>query len=344
MIDLRSDTVTKPSHEMMQAIIAADFGDDHYGENKTTNALEAYCATFFKKEKSLFFSSGTMANLAAVLASVEPGNELIMDASYHMNFFESSQLARFAGVAINLTQSPHGIMSVEELDAAVNSRCRSFEGNKPALLCLENTINSHAGKIFPLPNLKTLRAYTSENNMRIHLDGARLFNACAVTNINPADYASHADSLMISFTKGFGAPYGAILVGDAPFILKAKKLKKNLGGGLHQSGAMAAAAFYALKMNLNYFQQDNAKAKQLESLIIEIKEKVNFLPVETNILMIDLKRIEMLSSEFCKLAQGHGLGLYPWDKYRVRAVTHMDISNSMIIEAANIIKKLVFEI
>lgn len=335
LIDLRSDTVTKPTSAMLNAIMHSSSGDHGYYEDEITLELENFCAVLFKKQAALFMPSGTMSNQIAIRCWTQPGDEIILDQSYHINYFEAGPTTDLGKVYLNLTSSKDGIMRPKHIKQALNNKSRSEISNEAKLICLENTINTFGGKIYPIYELKKIFEFSNQHNLFIHLDGARLLNACAASGILPSEYSQYVDSLTICFSKGLGAPYGSILMGSHEFIRKAKKYCKWYGGGLHQSGYMAAAALYAITHNQNQLQHDNENAKLLAKLLSK-NDYYSVYPknVETNIVMLHLNKLGLTSDYFLNIVKNYNILLYPWSKYTVRAVTHLGISKENIHETA----------
>jgi len=342
---LRSDTVTKPSRGMREAMYRAEVGDNFYREDKTTQELEEYCAWYFNKEAAAFLLTGTMANQVALRTYIQPGNEVILDSSYHINYYEYSATASLCGAALNLLNTPDGIINESELYQAINGRHRSNLTGIPALLCLENSINYHSGKIFPIDVFAQVTSLSKKYKIPVYLDGARLLNACATLNKEPKEYSDYADSLMISFSKGLGAPAGAVLLGSQGFIEEARKYQKWYGGGMHQSGILAAAALYAIKKNVEKLNEDNKKAIYFANLLSsDARIKIDFSKIETNIVMFSFDKPLGDIANFINLARSHGILLYEWDQHTIRAVTHKDINDKQIETAASRILKLIPEL
>lgn len=343
LIDLRSDTLTQACHKMREAIFSANIGDDGYEEDETTLELESYCADFFEKEAALFVTSGTMSNQIAIRYYTNPGDEIILDSSYHINYYEAGPTIDLGKVYLNTSNSKDGILTVSAIEEAISNKHRSELYNFPTLICVENTINAHGGKIFPIEELTKIYNFSRKHSIPIHMDGARLLNATVATGISPKKYAAYVDSLTVCFSKGLGAPYGSILMGTKSFIQKVKKYRKWYGGGLHQSGFMAAAALYAIKNNIPRLAIDNHIAKKFAELLSDI-ELLNVDPVlvETNIIMLDVSQLGITSFDFVKEAKKMNILLYPWSKYCVRAVTYSGITIEDIINATVRLKKVIF--
>ena len=286
--------------------------------------------------------TGTMANQISLRCHTTSGEEIITDNYYHILYYESAPTSDLGKVSVNILYTKNGIIEPEDLKSALLNRYRSSLTIRAKLLWLENTINHYSGKIYPLEKIKQIYNVAKNNALSIHIDGARLLNACAANKIRPSVYSHYADSMMVSFSKGLGAPAGAVLLGDEPFIEKAKTYQKWYGGGLHQSGILAAAALFAIKNNTERLQEDNDNAKLLGNLLAEEKKiKVLLHLLDTNIVMFSVRNLNMSALKFVSILKSHGVLLYPWDEYTVRAVTHKDISKSCVISASEIIRKVV---
>lgn len=335
MIDLRSDTVTKPSEEMRAYMAKAPVGDDAYGEDASVNLLQDYCKELFQKEDALFVTSGMMANRLAFLSQTNPGDEVITDYTYHVNFFDSAPMAFIAKVVMNTWHTPDGILRPHHIEEALNSKQRYDYFAQPKLVSLENTINGWAGKIFPFEDLKATYNFAKQKGLAVHLDGARLFNAHVKTDISLAEYASYADTLSVCFSKGLGAPYGSMLMGSRETINKARRFRIWLGGGVHQAGMQAAAAYYAVKHHIDSLKKDHELAKHLAQLLLDIPGvSVNCDEIETNMVQITVSH----SDAFLDQCTKKGLLLFPWVPGVTRAVIHRHINREDIEKAAEIIK------
>lgn len=342
MIDLRSDTVTLPDKSIRRAISNAEVGDDAYGEDKSTNILQDYCKELFQVEDALFLTSGMMSNRLAIMSQVERGDEVITEYDYHINFFDSAAFASICNVVLNTVRTQNGILSCKDVKRIIDSKPRYYYFSQPQLVSVENTINGWVGKIFPIYELKKLRALTKELNMSIHLDGARIFNAHVETNIPLMEYARHVDTISVCLSKGLGAPYGSVLMGKEEIINKARKYRMWLGGGVHQVGFNAKAAYHALKNNVDRIKIDHENTQLLLEEIRSIEEIIiNPLSGSTNMVQFDISRLKSNSDEFLVQCQKQGLLLFPWLPDTIRAVVHKGISSSDIITAANIIKKVI---
>ncbi|SEP37739.1 threonine aldolase family protein [Propionispora vibrioides] len=340
-IDLRSDTVTSPSEEMREAIYKAKVGDHGYGEDETTVELEEYCAKYFGKEAGLFMASGTMSDQVSIRCWTQAGDEIILDGSYHINYFQAGPSTDLGKILLNTCHSKDGVLRVEDIEKAICNKIRGNLFSRPALISLENTINGYGGTIFPIENLKEVYSFAQKQGIPLHMDGERFLNACIATNIPVKEYALYTDSISTSFSKGLGAPFGSIIMGSKNFIEKAKKYRRWYGGSLHQSGFMAAAALFAIKNNVQRLEVDHHNAKLLGSLLKSSKYlNINLETVQTNMVMLDTRDIGLTAKEFVSLCEKKGVFLYPWHTYTVRAVTHLGISEKDVCLAASKIREV----
>ena len=343
MIDLRSDTVTMPTSEMRNFLSRAEVGDDAYGEDKSVNNLQDYCKELFQVEDALFVTSGMLSNRLAILTQTSPGDEVITDYSYHINFFDSAAAAAICHVVLNTRQTASGILTVDEIEKALNSKPRYYHFAQVKLVSIENTINGWAGKIFPFEEIVKLRDYSKQKNISLHLDGARLFNAHVETNIPLHEYAKSIDTLSVCFSKGLGAPFGSMLMGKKELIDKARRFRTWLGGGVHQIGLQASAALYSLQNHLPSLKLDHELAQVFAETLKDISEIDMDLKSETNIVQFSIKRLGETNETFLENCQRKGLLLFPWLPSKIRAVIHRPLSEKDILRATDIIKEVVFE-
>lgn len=342
LIDLRSDTITRPTAAMRAIIANAPVGDDLYREDPTVLELEAYCATLFGKEAAIFMPTGTMSNQIALRCLIRPGDEVILDASYHIHFFESAQSACLAGVVLNPCTTVDGVLTVEEVEKALVRKPRGFGYAIPRLLCIENTVNAAGGRVFPLATLRELRRLADQRNMMIHMDGARLWNACVATGTTPSEYCRHVDTVSVCMAKGLGAPAGSILAGSAEVIQMARCYRKWYGGSLHQAGILAAAALFALRNHISRLEDDHANARRLAAGLARLVEPAAAVSaVETNIVMLEVATLGMTAAEFGERARAEHLLLMPWLPTIVRMVTHLDLDHDDVQEALRRLERIV---
>jgi len=345
MIDFRSDTVTQPTSLMRSCLAKAEVGDDAYGEDKSVNKLQDYCRDLFQVEAALFVTSGMLSNRLALLTQTSPGDEVITDYSYHLNFFDSAATAAVCKVVLNTRHTSHGILTVEEVEKALHSKPRYHHFAQVKLISIENTINGYAGKIFPFEEIKKLRAYTLEKGLSLHLDGARLFNAHVETSIPLSEYAKQVDTLSVCFSKGLRAPFGSMLLGKRETIEQARRFRVWLGSGVHQIGFYAHAALYALQNHIPTLKKDHELAQKLVGKLRRIEEiSIHPLPIETNIVQFDIARLNISSQKFTELCQEKGLLLFPWLPNKIRAVMHHPLRDKDISQAVIIIKQVISEV
>ncbi|MBI5117808.1 low-specificity L-threonine aldolase [Candidatus Poribacteria bacterium] len=339
MIDLRSDTVTKPSPGMRQAIFNAEVGDDVHGEDPTVNRLQERVAAMLGKEASLFVPSGTMANQVALLAHTRHGDEVILERGSHLFYYEAGGLAAVAGVQPFLLDGRRGIIEAEQVEQSI--RFADVHLPPTRLIWIENTHNRGGGTVFPLEKLRAIRSVSLNYSIPLHMDGARLFNACVAADVPPEEYSRQVDSLNFCFSKGLGAPVGSIIAGSAEFITRAHRYRKMLGGGMRQVGILAAAALYALDHNIERLAEDHKNAKRLAGALAELDGvKVVNDPVETNLVYFDVSRTGMNTLELKSESAERGLLVDPISFTTMRAVTHLDVSADDIERAIEVFRTI----
>ncbi len=328
VIDLRSDTVTRPTPGMRKAIADAEVGDDVFGEDPTVNHLQELCAELTGHEAGLFVPSGSMGNEIAISVHTRPGDEVIAEADSHIVNYELSAMATFAGVLPRTIPSEQGWLSVEQVKRAI--RPRAYYNARTGLIVLENTHNMKGGSIYPQDEALRVIEYAQEQKIPVHLDGARVFNAAAAHKQSVQELTSRFDSVMFCFSKGLGAPIGSMLVGSREFIEEARIVRKRMGGGMRQVGVLAAACLYALQHHVERLIEDHANAKRLAQALAELKG-VRVTPPETNIVICELTN--MPASRFTRELQSQGVLALPISETRVRMVTHLDVSSEDITQA-----------
>lgn len=340
-IDLRSDTVTKPSDEMRKAMYEAEVGDDVYGEDPTVTKLQNYVAELLGKEAALYVPSGTMANQICLNVLTNPGDEVICDRDAHIFQYESGSPAALSGLQLSLVDGVRGIFTPEQVEPLIRPTSAYYMA-RTRVIEIENTHNRAGGTINPLENIKAVSELAGKYDLYMHLDGARIWNASVVTNISPAEYASHFDSVSVCLSKGLGAPIGSVLLGTKDFVKEAFRIRKAWGGGMRQVGVIAAAGLFAIKNNISRLKEDHEKAKSLAYGLAKISRVgINPENVETNILMFTPKDISIEDFQLkCKAA---GLLLGTGKVGEIRAVTHMDVSFEDISEAVKIIERVLGE-
>ncbi len=342
MIDLRSDTVTKPSLGMRRAMAEAEIGDDVYGEDPTLNRLQERVARMFGVEAALFVPSGTMANQISLLAHTRPGDEIIVERGSHVLNHESGGLGALAGVQTFVLDSDSGIIEPEQIEQAIRFPDVHFPPSR--LIWIENTHNRGGGTVYPLEKVKAIRNVSLNHEIPLHMDGARLFNACVAGDIPPEEYGKRVDSLSFCFSKGLGAPVGSILVGSRDFIGRAHRYRKMLGGGMRQAGVLAAAALYALDNNVDRLAEDHENARRLAGGLAEFDGvEVTNTPVATNLVFFDIARSGKNVFEVMNEAREQGLLVMPEGFTLMRAVTHLDVSAADTEKAVEIFRRIFSE-
>jgi threonine aldolase len=338
MIDLRSDTVTRPSAGMRAAIAGAEVGDDVYGEDPTVNALQDEVAALFGHEAALFTPTGSMANQLAVGVLVPPGEELLCDADAHVVNYELGAAAALAGVSTRTwTGTPVGTLDVGAVAAQVRSP--AYGAVPTRAVAVENTHNRGGGAVLPLPALDDLRAFTAERGVALHCDGARIWNAHVATGTPLARYGALFDTLAVCLSKGLGAPVGSLLVSSAANVERARTLRKRLGGGMRQAGVLAAAGRYALAHNLGRLADDHARARHLAGALAPYGV-VDPAAVVTNIVPIDLAKHPLDAPALAAVAAAHGVLVSVMGERYARAVTHLDVDDAALDRAAEVLVKL----
>lgn len=344
MIDLRSDTVTQPCEGMRAYMAKAPVGDDAYGEDQSVNLLQDYCKELFGKEDALFVTSGMMANRLAFLTQTSPGDEVITEASYHVNFFDSAPMAAFTGVVMNPCRTLDGILRCSDIEKALFSKQRYDYFAQAKLISIENSINGWAGKIFPFEEMQSLYKLSRQQNISLHLDGARLFNTHVLTTIPLKVYASYADTISVCFSKGLGAPYGSMLMSTKELIHRAKKFRIWLGGGVHQTGMLAAGAHFALQHNLDRLKEDHQLAVYFAEKLKNIDEvQLSEDKIETNMVQFSLKTSQLKADVFMEKCSQRELHFFPWLPNVMRAVVHRHITQENLDKAVGIIKSVLSE-
>jgi threonine aldolase len=330
IVDLRSDTVTRPSPGMRQAIAEAEVGDDVLGDDPTVKRLQERLAELLGKEAALFFPSGTQANQTAVLLHTQPGSEAVCEANAHVLHYEFAGAAAWSGVQLRPVPTEDGVLTAEL--ARPFLRPANPHLMRTTLLCAENTHNMAGGKLMPLATLEGLRELADEHGIPLHLDGARLWNASAATGQAPAELAAPAATVMVSFSKGLGAPIGSALAGTAEAMEGAHRWRKRLGGGMRQVGILAAAAIYALEHNLKRIADDHARARRLAEHVDGL-DGFRVIPPDTNIIMIDVERDDVSPDAVVSFLAERGVWLLATGPARLRAVTHLDVDDAGIERA-----------
>ena len=338
-INLISDTVTKPSPEMLQAMLSAEVGDDVFKEDPSVNALEVKVAELFGMEAALFFPSGTMTNQTAIKLHTNPGDQLICDKYAHVYNYEGGGVSFNSGVSCKLIDGYRGMMTAEQVEAAINPP-DFYHSPLSTLVCIENTTNKGGGACWDFEELKRIQQVCRKHGLAYHLDGARLWNALVAKNESPRQYGELFDTISVCFSKGLGCPVGSVLVGSKEHIDKALRIRKVFGGGMRQAGYLASAAIYALEHHVERLSEDHLKAKEIGELLRKLPfiEKVE--PIETNIIIFEMKESEMVADDFvAKLLQNdvHIIGM---GQGKLRIVTHLDYTEEKHAGFFKILQKL----
>lgn len=338
MIDFRSDTVTKPTKEMLDYMFSAQLGDDVFSEDPTVNELQLFAADYFGKEDALFCSSGTQTNQIAINVHVQPGGEVICHEESHIYKYEGGGIAKNSGASVRLLQGDRGRLTVDSISKWVNNP-EDVHFPLTQLVSLEDTANRGGGAIYNFYEIKKIKEFCSANNFPLHLDGARLMNALVETKIDPRTYAAQFDSISLCLSKGLGAPVGSVLVGTKDFIKKARRVRKVFGGGMRQAGIIAAGGLYALKNNVDRLAIDHAHARQLETTLNQLNWVESVLPVQTNIVVAILKDASQRDVIIARLAE-QNIRIMAFGEGMLRLVTHLDVTSGEIDQTCEVLKKM----
>lgn len=331
-VDLRSDTLTKPTLEMKKAMMAAELGDDVFGEDPTVKQLEEKLAAMFGMEAGLFCPSGTMSNQIAVKTHTQPLDEIICDKLCHIYNYETGGWAFHSGVSIRLTEGLNGKMTVPLIEELILPDYDWLPNTR--MVAIENTVNKGGGSVYKVEEMKAISNFCRDNNLLIHLDGARIFNALIALNKEPDTLTGMFDSISVCISKGLGAPVGSVLLGNKDFIKRARKIRKVMGGGMRQAGVLAAACIYALDNHIERLAEDHRRAKQLAETLAQMNWVKKVLPVETNIVVFEVNDAAKVASELAK----HDIHLQPFSPVLLRMVTHLDFTEEMLQTTLEILK------
>lgn len=335
IIDLRSDTVTRPSQEMRKAMYEAEVGDDVFKEDPTVNKLEEYAAELLGKEAALFVTSGVMGNQICLNVLTNPGDEVICERDAHIFNYESGSPAKLSGIQLLPVEGKNGVFTADQIEPLIRP-APAYYMPRTKVIEVENTHNRASGAVWPLEKIIDLKNLARKYNLFYHLDGARIWNASVATGISVKEYASHFDSISCCLSKGLGAPVGSIIAGTKDFIKEAYRVRKSWGGGMRQAGILAAAGLYALKNNIERLKEDHDKAKYLAQRISENPNlEIDVEAVQTNIILF--KPLRLSVEEGIRLCKEEGLLLSIGKVDLIRAVTHMDVSFDDIKKSADII-------
>lgn len=337
MIDFRSDTVTKPTQAMREAMFQAEVGDDVFVEDPTVNRLEAFAAEMFGKEAALFCASGTQTNQIAINVHTQPGGEVICHWESHIYKYEGGGMARNSGVSARLLDGDRGRLRVADIKKWLNPDDVHFPVTQ--LVSLEDTANRGGGAIYDFEEIKKISAWCKENNLPLHLDGARLMNALVETKIDPKKYAAAFDSISLCLSKGLGAPVGSLLIGSKDFIKQSRRVRKVFGGGMRQAGFIAAAGLHALENHVDRLAVDHNHARQLEAAFQQKAWVQEVLSVMTNIVVVVLKDANK-RDQYIQSFGDNGIKCMAFGEGMLRFVTHLDVSEADIQKTIEVIQKL----
>ncbi|MGB3775064.1 MAG: GntG family PLP-dependent aldolase [Leeuwenhoekiella sp.] len=326
-IDLRSDTLTRPTPEMLEAMMAAQVGDDVYKEDPTVNALEEKIADLFGMDSALYFPTGSMTNQAAIKMHTQPGEELIADKYAHVYNYEGGGISFNSGVSCRLADGTRGMITAKQVEACINPP-DFYHSPLTSLVCLENTTNKGGGACYDFAEILEIKKVCEDHGLGLHLDGARLWNALVATDESPRDYGKVFDTISVCLSKGLGAPMGSVLVGKNELMKKAMRVRKVLGGGMRQGGFMAAAGIYAIDHHWQRMEEDHKRARELAEVLKNHEAIANVDPVETNILIFNLNR-DVNETDFLKTLKDNDIHISNLGPGKLRAVTHYDYTQEM---------------
>ncbi len=336
IVDLRSDTVTRPTPAMRRAMAEAEVGDDVFGDDPTVNRLQEKVAALLGKEAAIYVPSGSMANQTAIRAQTQPGDEIIAHADSHIYHYEAGAPAGLSGCSMRLLAGEHGRFTAEAVRAAVRPPDSHYP--RSALVVVENTHNRGGGTCWSLEAIREIRAVADEFQLRMHLDGARLLNACVAKGHRPPDYTRYFDTVSMCFSKGLGAPVGSAVAGTKETIRRVHRFRKMFGGGMRQAGILAAAAIYALDHHVERLAEDHANARRLaEAMAVLPGIRVDLPAVETNIVYFEVDPTVGTAKSVCDALKGRGVWMLPVAPQRVRAVLHLDVSPAAVERAIGLV-------
>lgn len=335
--DLRSDTFTRPSPEMLKAMMNAEVGDDVFGEDPTVNQLEAFGAEIFGMEAALFCPSGTMTNQVAIKCHTQPGDEVVCDKLSHVYIYEGGGIASNSGCQVKPIDGDRGRINADQVKEAINPD----DVHKPRtrLVSLENTANRGGGSCYDFAAIEAIKEVCLQNDLLLHLDGARLWNAMVAKGEKPKKYGEIFDSISVCLSKGLGAPVGSLLLGNQTFIKKARRVRKVFGGGMRQAGYLAAAGIYALENNIDRLADDHHHAKEIAAALIKKNFIGKMYPVETNILIFEVTNTYTAAS-FAAYLKKEDIYCIPISATQVRMVTHLDVTEEMVKRLVHIIERM----
>ncbi len=338
MIDLRSDTVTKPTQEMLNAMFSAQVGDDVFGEDPSVNELQSYAANLFGMEDALFCPSGTMTNQIAIKVHTQAQEQVICHQNAHVYLYEAGGIAFNSFCSVKLLDNPNGILTPQSIKDAVTPDDVHFP--KTSLVCLENTFNRAGGKCYELTEMQDIYKTCKDLDLKLHLDGARIFNAIIAKGYTPQEVGNCFDSISVCLSKGLGSPVGSLLIGTQKDIRAAKRIRKVWGGGMRQAGYLAAAALFALKNNVERLADDHKRAKEIEKVLLTLPYIKSVLPVETNILVFEPNQDLYTPDQLIEIFKSKGILTVRFGATGIRMVTHLQFTDQDLYTLIDILKSL----
>jgi threonine aldolase len=337
IIDYRSDTVTKPSAGMRDAMMSAEVGDDVFGEDPSVNRLEEMAAAMFGKEAAVFCSSGTQTNQIAIKCHTQPGDEVVCDADAHIYQYEGGGIGFNSGCSVKLLPGDFGRITARQVRENINNP-GDYHKARTTLVCVENTSNRGGGSCYDFSELERIQTVCREHDLGYHIDGARLFNALVAKHEEPRQYGKLFDSISVCLSKSLGCPVGSLLLGDKNFITRARRIRKVFGGGMRQAGFLAAAGIYALQHNISRLQEDHQHAQEIASVLKNNKFVKEILPVQTNIIIFETRGIN--APALVEKLKEKDILWYAIAPERVRLVLHLDITPEMVQKTIDVINSL----
>lgn len=337
IIDLRSDTFTKPTAAMLEAMFKAPVGDDVFGEDPSVNKLEAMASEMFGMPAALFCPSGTMTNQIAIKCHTQPGDEVICDKVSHVYIYEGGGIAFNSASQVKAIDGDRGRITAEQVEEAINPD--DVHKARTSLVCIENTANRGGGSCYDFSEIKKIKETSLQHGLSLHLDGARLWNALIAKNETARQYGEIFDSISVCLSKGMGTPVGSLLLGKTDFIKKARRVRKVFGGGMRQAGYLAAAGIYALENNIQRLAQDHQHAKEIATALSKKSFIGRIMPVETNIIIFEITE-QYTASEFCKSLSKQDILCLPISATQVRMVTHLDFTKEMLKRLLGVLESL----
>ena len=335
MTDYRSDTFTKPTPAMLNAMFNAPVGDDVFNEDPSVNKLQSNLAEMFGMEAGIFCPSGTMANQIAIKCHTQPGDEIICDKMSHVYIYEGGGIAFNSGCQVKAVEGDRGRLTDMQVLEAINPQ--DIHKARTQLVSLENTANRGGGSCYDIHEIQKIKEVCLQNSLKLHLDGARLFNALVEKNEKPKDYGEIFDSISICLSKGLGAPVGSVLLGKKDFIQKARRVRKVFGGGMRQAGYLAAAGIFALENHIERLAEDHLHAKQIAQALLKKDFTGKMMPVETNIVIFELKG-NYTAKSFAEELKKYDILVTPISEMQIRIVLHLDVSEEMVKETIRVIE------